>query len=223
MKASGIYAIRNTVNNKHYVGSAVYLTQRFCDHKKRLRARKHHSIKLQRAWNKHGEESFSFEVLQLVQEKKELIATEQEWIDRLNAAGRRSGYNVSPTAGSCLGVKHGSATRAKMSAASRGRVQSKDTVEKRANALRGQKRSVSAKALMSVKAIGNRRNVGRKHTDEARANMSAARIGIKFSEETLRRMSLAHMGHVQSDETRYKRAASMRVAWARRKQEAAYV
>lgn len=31
-----------------------------------MRKNKHHSIKLQRAWNKHGEQNFEFEILELV-------------------------------------------------------------------------------------------------------------------------------------------------------------
>ena len=99
MKASGIYCIRNIVNDKRYVGSAVYLTKRFCDHKKHLRKGTHHSVKLQRAWNKHGEQNFVFEVLEVVPDLAHQIAVEQWWLDKHNAAHPDLGYNVSPTAG----------------------------------------------------------------------------------------------------------------------------
>lgn len=218
MKASGIYAIRNLVNGKRYVGSAVYLTGRFCDHRKRLRLGKHHSIKLQRAWDKYGEENFSFEVLEIVADKTALIEAEQKWMEFYNAACPRRGYNVSPTAGNCIGVKHSPETVAKMRAASiRRGPQSPETIAKRVVKLRGQKRTPELRALLSRQKIGNTHNVGRKHTVEARANMSAARIGIRYSPETIARMSAAHVGHEQSTETRAKRSASLRAAWAKRK------
>ena len=59
-KISGIYKIVNTVNGKKYVGSAVDIKRRWQAHKLRLRKNNHHSPKLQNAWNKHGESSFTF-------------------------------------------------------------------------------------------------------------------------------------------------------------------
>ena len=57
---SGIYQIRNIANGKVYVGSAAKFSRRFNDHKRKLNNGRHHSIKLQNAWNKNGAESFVF-------------------------------------------------------------------------------------------------------------------------------------------------------------------
>ncbi len=65
----GVYQIRNLVNNKVYVGSSINLKERWRRHKKDLRKEKHHSIILQRAWNKYGEKSFVFEVLKECEEQ----------------------------------------------------------------------------------------------------------------------------------------------------------
>jgi group I intron endonuclease len=64
---SGIYAIRCLVNGKVYVGSAVNIVSRWRVHKHHLTHHKHHSIHLQRVWDKHGPEAFSWEILEYVE------------------------------------------------------------------------------------------------------------------------------------------------------------
>ena len=59
---SGIYLIENTVNGKVYVGSAVNFNERFRVHNYYLSRGSHHSPKLQYAWNKYGEKSFTFKI-----------------------------------------------------------------------------------------------------------------------------------------------------------------
>jgi len=54
---SGIYQIKNTVNGKRYIGSAVNIKMRFQEHKKSLK-KGTNSKRLQHSWNKHGADSF---------------------------------------------------------------------------------------------------------------------------------------------------------------------
>jgi len=96
---SGIYKIGNTINNKCYIGSAVDPKARFYTHISQLRRRNHHSIALQRAWDKYGEQSFIFEILEEC-EAHDLIIKEQHYIDLLLPE-----YNICKIAGSCLGSK----------------------------------------------------------------------------------------------------------------------
>lgn len=64
----GIYAIKNTVNGKIYVGStAKSFKTRFNQHISKLRNNKHHCAHLQYAFNKYGEEVFDFEILEVVE------------------------------------------------------------------------------------------------------------------------------------------------------------
>lgn len=51
----GVYRWFNTVNGKSYVGSSANINKRKQEHLKGLTSNNHHSIKLQRAWNKYGE------------------------------------------------------------------------------------------------------------------------------------------------------------------------
>ena len=63
---SGIYQIKNLINNKIYIGSTINLKQRFNDHKKLLRHNKHPNNHLQSSWIKHGESNFVFELIEQV-------------------------------------------------------------------------------------------------------------------------------------------------------------
>jgi group I intron endonuclease len=61
---SGIYKIVNIKNNKFYVGSSKNLMNRWKEHSYSLRKNKHINCILQRAWNKYGEQSFNFEIIE---------------------------------------------------------------------------------------------------------------------------------------------------------------
>lgn len=61
---SGIYRIRNLINEKIYIGSADNLDRRKNEHWKELRDQSHCNPHLQASWNKHGEISFTFEVVE---------------------------------------------------------------------------------------------------------------------------------------------------------------
>lgn len=99
MKKSGIYQIVNKVNGKSYIGSSINLTWRKTKHFTELRNQKHHSIILQKAFNKYNEDNFEFKILANTL-PEHLIKLEQWYIDNLKPE-----YNVCRIAGSCLGVK----------------------------------------------------------------------------------------------------------------------
>ena len=86
----GIYAIKGP-GSKRYLGASQDVEQRWREHRSALGLSKHHSIKLQRAWDKYGKRAFHFEVLELVE--GDLDLAEQNWLDRTENA-----YNVSADA-----------------------------------------------------------------------------------------------------------------------------
>lgn len=57
-----IYYITNIANNKKYIGKTIDIDRRITRHLSDLRANRHHSIKLQRAFNKYGEAAFKIDV-----------------------------------------------------------------------------------------------------------------------------------------------------------------
>ena len=106
---SGIYVILNTTNGHRYVGSAEKLRVRERHHWRRLALGKHINRYLQNAWNLYGEAAFEFVVLHYC-ERADLVLFEQRAIDLL-----RPEYNLSPSAGSSLGLSRSLETREKMS------------------------------------------------------------------------------------------------------------
>ena len=208
LSASGIYQIRNRINSKVYVGSAARFGKRWREHRSLLNNGKHHSEKLQRAWNKYGESSFEFIVLENVLDHSLLLTTEQLWIDKLDAV--KNGYNLCPVAGS-----------------SKGRKYTEEVRKRYGNSFRGKTHSDESRLAISA---GNK---GKTVSDETRAKLSRANTGRKYSDESRQRLSesakrmwsaakengTAKSGYKLSDETRQK----MRAAWVIRRAKSASI
>ena len=109
-RISVIYNIRNLINDKGYIGSAIDFKARQVIHRCQLLKDKHHSKHLQRAYNKHGKDNFIYEIIEYVEDKTKLIEREQVWLDFFNPE-----YNICKTAGSSLGVKRSDEFKAKIS------------------------------------------------------------------------------------------------------------
>jgi group I intron endonuclease len=90
---SGIYGIRNLVNNKIYIGSAINFRKRKNSHFSALKKNKHHNIYLQRAYNKYGDNNFLFFVIEFC-DNAALIDREQFYLDQNKSAQREYGYNI---------------------------------------------------------------------------------------------------------------------------------
>lgn len=108
----GIYAIENTASKKVYIGQAQDVRKRWNEHLRTLRLGNHGNSHLQRSWNKHGEASFRFVLLEEC-DVCDLDAREQAWIDTLEAV--KEGYNISPTASTTRGYRHTDEAKATMS------------------------------------------------------------------------------------------------------------
>lgn len=78
----GVYCILNKVNGKRYVGStSVSFKDRLNHHRNRLRANGHKNAHIQRSWNKYGEDSFDFIILEVVDDFDLILDREQFWIN----------------------------------------------------------------------------------------------------------------------------------------------
>lgn len=110
---SGIYEISQIGRGRSYVGSANNILKRWATHKSSLNYNQHGNSFLQRTWNKYGESAFAFTVLEFCHPSK-LTEREQFWIDKLQTVNPY-GFNLQPTARSCLGFKHTKSTKKKMS------------------------------------------------------------------------------------------------------------
>ena len=202
----GIYRIDGP-NGKVYVGSAKNISKRLIDHKRRLRSGGHVNQKLQNAWNAYGEESFTFHVMELVYDKRQLIEREQFWIDYLDAV--KSGYNILMDAKSRLGLKASDETRKKQSDAHKGRKHGPMSDEQKAylsSLYKGKKRDDEFRRRVSEGLKG------RRHSEETIKKLSEAKLGRKFSDEHRMKLSLAKLGRKQSPEHIAKRKEGMRLA-----------
>jgi len=84
--------IKNIINNKVYIGQSKELHKRFKRHINELKNNNHHSVHLQRAWNKYNEENFVFEIIEYCTEDG-LNEKEIYWINYYNACNYNNGYN----------------------------------------------------------------------------------------------------------------------------------
>lgn len=156
-KVSGIYEIRNTLNDKVYVGSSSNVKARWRGHLSGLRAGKHPNAHLQRAWVQQGESVFVFSVLEEVEAVAvELARREQVWMDNLDCCNPEKGYNLALVAGkSMLGLKHTDAARRRMSEGQKRRCED-PAVRLRVAGLRKGKKASEATRGRVVKALQTR-------------------------------------------------------------------
>lgn len=111
MIVSGIYSIVNKVNGKKYIGSSININNRYKQHIAMLKRGRHHSIALQRAWDKYGKDQFELVIICMAPEEY-LLKLEQKFLNSLFGDNL---YNISKDAVAWMkGRKHSPETLAKM-------------------------------------------------------------------------------------------------------------
>lgn len=191
MKGQFIYKIINTVNGKFYVGSTTNTRERFRVHRQRLRKNKHHCPHLQAAWNKYGEPSFAFLVVETIAEEQSLQEAEDCWL--IAHVGKPHCYNA--------GLRSGAPWRGapKETHPSFGRPKSEE------------ERQAISTALKEFYAqdITNHPRFGKEHSEETKerirqaklANPSRAWLGKERSDETKQKISEAQRGVPKNERT----------------------
>ncbi len=182
---SGVYKICNIITNKIYIGSAVAIKSRILKHFWELKNNKHCNKYLQHSFNKYGEENFKFEVIEYC-EKEKLIEREQYYMDLYKAC--ELGYNLSPTAGSTLGIKLSEEHISRLRDINTGRKHTNEALLKMSKVHKGVPKSEEHK-----QKIGNSHR-GKKLSENHKLKLSNSHRGKKFSEETKIKMSNAHKG-----------------------------
>ena len=101
MPPIGVYQIENRVDGKLFVGASKNLQGRINRHMFQLRMGTHDDRELQADFTRHGEENFSFTILDTIDPKEgpdhdytdDLNTLEDMWLDKLQPFDGR-GYNV---------------------------------------------------------------------------------------------------------------------------------
>lgn len=164
---AGVYKIENRVNGKLYIGSSCKLRVRRNEHFNALRKGNHSNRKLQRAFDKYGEDNLVFVPIVFCDEGL-LIIYEQALIDRYDSV--ESGYNIIPTAGKTrLGSEHTEQTKNKMSRSHKAKKKSKAHRKAMSEARKGIKTrgwSEEAKEQHKITQKESKKRLGReKHND----------------------------------------------------------
>ena len=176
----GIYALRNTINNKRIVGSSVNIEARWSHYKCELRQGKYENDYLQKSWNKYGEDSFIFEIINLC-DKDNLKEFEDYYIIAFDTMNRDRGYNLQPADRRKGSFRHSEETKKKMSESKKGKP--------------GHKHTEVHKAYMRMVSTGKRLSVeARQKISNARLGKRNIPIGFRRSEESNRKQSLSMMG-----------------------------
>ena len=217
-RKAGVYAIRNTVTGRMYIGSAVNLADRLDKHKRALNAKFHKNRHLQNAWNKDGPESFAANIV-CVCAKTDLLYFEQR---AFNAYGHDRLYNVCLVAGSRFGTIMDDTARTALAMRMMGNRYTAGrslTPEHRARisaglvgkvVRKGYSLSAETKAKLSAASRGNKYAAGTYRSPESNAARRAALIGRPCPQERKARISASLQCHRVSDITRRKISEALR-------------
>lgn len=209
---SGIYKIQNLVNGKMYVGSSSKIRDRFSQHRSGLRRGIHANQKLQRAWNKYGEENFKFSII-LICENDSLLEYEQKIIDIYDVV--KNGYNICPVSGTTLGYKASEETRRKIRLAGLGRKHSEETKKKMREAQLGKKKSAEHVKKMADAKRGKKLGPA---SEEKKKKIGDAHRGRPKSEEQKRKISESLTGRKLpkfSDQRKKNMSDAAKKRWAK--------
>jgi group I intron endonuclease len=158
----GIYKIQCKIDNKVYIGYSSNITKRFVLHKYKLNKSMHENSYLQNAWQKHGQDNFSFIILEECL-LDQCIDREDYYVKEYKSYHRRFGYNLAITGVGNIGKmpKHIIEKSKKVrreNAAKRGYWFKPETIKKQADGRRGFKHTDEAKAKIKITSTGRKKS-----------------------------------------------------------------
>ena len=140
-----LYRATNTKDGRCYIGvTGQPFRTRLAEH--RYRSRVSARLPLYAAIQRDGWSSFQWDVLAHVDHRELLLLAEREAVDKFGAHISRGGYNATAGGSGIAGHTHTAESRAKMSAALRGKVKSAETRTRLSAANKGKAPSPQCKA-----------------------------------------------------------------------------
>lgn len=226
----GVYVI--WLSDTHfYGGSTKSFRERWYEHLRTLRKGVHKNPHMQNVFNRNHR--FEPRIIKVVRDLNLRISSEQGWLDE--NFGVKGCVNICAVAEAAPmeGRTHSEESRAKMSAAKRGRKLSRDHCQalseahkrrhREGNGFSEETRAKISKGTRGKKrpdnAARNRARTGWEHTEAAKVKIGAAAnfTGRSHSPEAREKISKALKGRKPSAETLRKRSEGLKAAWARRK------
>jgi group I intron endonuclease len=220
-----IYVIRNSVDNRAYVGQTTDFAQRKAGHVYSAKRGDHRP--LYQAMREFGVDQFSFDIIEECNDPRIASQREEHWVTHFDSFN--NGFNLTQGGGYHVGNKGrkfteehkkkiseahkgkivSDETRKKIGEASRDRVLSEETKRRIGEAQRRRQprppASEETKQKLSDALKGRSRPdvaeklQGRELTDEHKAKIAAAGLGRRVSEETRRKMSEAAKNRKKCD------------------------
>ena len=176
----GIYKITNLCNQKVYIGKSIDILKRWVVHKSLLNENKHYNKHLQNAWNKYGQDSFLFEIIDTDSEDK-LDDLEVYYIDFYNSASQEHGYNKTLGGDGSIPTEE---TRQKLSIAHKGRLGTEESRRKQSLKLSGEnnpmygRKGVLSPVFQRQKSDEEIQKIKDSWTDERRKEQSERVSGL---------------------------------------------
>ena len=230
-KVAAIYAIRNKINQKVYIGSTKNMYKRVTLHLYKLAGNKHTNSPLQNDYNKYGKDNFEYIVLLELNTTDNLEQEEQWFMDIY----KDYLYNLDSADGKIRNEK----TLKIIRTMNIGKIRTPETIEKLRKVNTG-KKIPDEQRLRMIAGLK-----GKKRTEEQKEKIRQSLIGHEVSEETRKKISEKNKGRIpynlgkktdeetrnkqsisaknrkdrkpHSEETKKKMSEAKRLGWAKRK------
>lgn len=182
-----VYSITNIDNGKRYIGktSLARVNDRWKDHRRKLREGYHVNQYLQRSYNIHGSDAFSYEILYECANLEELNDCETINIIRFRTCNPEFGYNMSFGG---EGTNHSPETRAKLSQSASKRIgelnpfygKTHTNESRKAIGVKSKERIPSIESRKKMSESGKRKTL----TEEHKNNIRLACLGKPKTRKT---------------------------------------
>jgi len=202
---TGIYKITNKINGKFYIGSTHRsFNKRWAEHIDDYKRGKRGCRLLYIAFNKHGIENFSFEILIATNLKEYILKLEQHYLDTLKPAYNfcksvtRSilGQSLSPEwreniSKASIGKRSSKESKLKMSISQTGKKRSKESIEKGIKSHLGRRNTLET--IQKMRASALKRSPPSKECIEL-ARIKNTGTTWKMSKESIAKRQLSRWG-----------------------------